>query len=86
MYVSQQHIQDAAVLMGMHTDLQFTRMKRDLEAAKERIADLEHVENDLVQLRRAVAATLSAGATIDNRTGEPKLRLAHNQQRKDVAV
>jgi hypothetical protein len=86
MYVAQQFIADAARLMGWKSPEQVKVMREDLEDLRARVRELQMTEIELAELRRSVRATLDAGATVDQRTGELKPRLARGQKRSEVKV
>jgi hypothetical protein len=86
MYVAQQFIADAARLMGWKSPEQVDKMREDLEELRGQVRELQAAEHQLAELRRSVRATLDAGATVDQRTGELKPRLARGQKRSEVTV
>lgn len=86
MYVSQQMIADAARLMGFKGPGEQAELERKLAAAAARVKQLEDVEGELADLRAAVRATLDAGATVDQRTDEKKLRLPRGVTRERLGV
>ena len=86
MYVSQQLIADAAALMGMKPRDEYDRVVAQLREAQVRLMELDEVRDQLRKLRACVRATLDAGATVDQRTGEHKLRLARGVKREEVQL
>lgn len=86
MYVAQQLIQDAARLMGMRTAAEWAGLETRLREAEHRADELRELRDQHTKLRAAVRVTLDAGATIDQRTGEKKLRLPSGVKREEVTV
>lgn len=86
MYVAQQHIADAARLMGFLGPEEVRVLRKANEELAARLVEAEQKGVELEALRAAVRATLDAGATVDGRTGEKKLRLPHGVKREQVPV